>query len=418
MSAKHTWVVLAGGKGTRSTNPNLPKCLQEVRTGTTVLQLALSCIQDVQADVILVLNHGADMVIREAERLSPLFSNLQIRWVNDSGRGPVSALLDVKGHINTDFVGVILGDTVIQAPLNDYFAEFRSNKDKGSSCAIIARQSRHLFDSDKVTIDLNGGLTSFAGKGVEPNTKLGSTWGISGVSFFRASELSRLDHEKPDIARAVFAAFSLDEILAIRTSEYFRDSGTPGRLDEIRADFDGQLSSGKPSWPIRHPAIFVDRDGTLIPDVPKGRKTLLPSELFVPAIEFMAKAKRSGYRLFLVTNQPGVAKGQIGLADVYSVHNDLQEMLVELKAEFDDFEFCPHHPESGFEGEVPAMKIRCECRKPRTGMVRAIEARHRLSLSDSVVLGDSERDSHLAKKLGIEFVDVQQLVRSDGSFEW
>lgn len=409
MQIDTTWVVLAGGKGTRSANPALPKALQAVRPGRTVTQMLLECIGDQAANVIFAVSHGADEVIQELQRLQPLFSKLRISWVRDEGHGPVEALLHVREHVSTEFVAVALGDTVVRAPLLAYLEQFKHAK---KSAAVVARQSRHLFDSDKVAISQHGEIERYAPKSDALSGREGHIWGLTGIIFFRAKALQRIAASSPDVARAAFETFALDEIMAIRTSEYFRDSGTSERLEKIKAEIVGSTGHQIGAGSTARPAIFVDRDGTLMSDMPEGRKRFDSSELFPEAVAFLKRRKALGQKLFLVTNQPGVAKGFIDDGDVYAVHNLLQEALALEEAEFDDFEFCNHHPDTGYPGERANLKIVCECRKPAAGMVHRLLNRHNVDLPSSLVLGDSERDCLLAKRLGIPFVRVDELSKS------
>lgn len=410
MQTDTTWVVLAGGKGTRSANPALPKALQEVRPGTTVMKMLLECIGDQASNVVFALSHGADEVIQELERLQPLFSKLRITWVRDEGLGPVEALLQVREHLTTEFVAVALGDTVVRASLLTYLEQFK--RAKKFSAAVVARQSRHLFDSDKVAIGQSGEIEKYAPKGEALSGREGHTWGLTGLLFFRAKALQRIVASSPDVARAAFETFALEEIMAIRTSDYFRDSGTPERLEKIKTELAGSLGHEFGAGSTARPATFVDRDGTLMPDISEGRKTFDSDELFLEAAAFLRSRKALGQKVFLVTNQPGVAKGFIDVDDVYAVHNLLQQALANEEAEFDDFEFCSHHPDKGFPGERTHLKIVCQCRKPEAGMVYELLKRHNVDLETSLVLGDSERDCQLAKRLGIPFVSVEELPKT------
>jgi heptosyltransferase-2 len=140
--------------------------------------------------------------------------------------------------------------------------------------------------------------------------------------------------------------------------------------------------------------IFLDRDGTLNPDPGYIRSPdqyeLLPG---VPAA--LAKLKQAGARLVVVTNQSGVARGLLSLADLDAIHRKLKHLLQDAGAPLDAIYFCPHHPEE-----------RCHCRKPNTGMIDQAVRDDAIDLARSYVVGDEVRDMELAKRVGARSILV------------
>lgn len=116
---------------------------------------------------------------------------------------------------------------------------------------------------------------------------------------------------------------------------------------------------------MNRPAVFLDRDGTLVEEVPylhdPGRVVLLGG---VTALGRLAAA---GYALVVVTNQAGVARGLYDEAAVEAVHRRLAELLAGAGVRLDAVLHCPHHP----EGTVPRFTRACRCRKPGPGMLEA-----------------------------------------------
>ncbi len=140
------------------------------------------------------------------------------------------------------------------------------------------------------------------------------------------------------------------------------------------------------------PAVFLDRDGTIIEDLgylgdPAGIR-------FIPgALEALRALQRAGFRLVLVTNQAGVARGLISEADVRRVNERLRGLLAEAGMHLDGIYYCPHHPEYG----PPEYRRDCECRKPKPGMVRQALRDLGLDPSRSVIIGDHASDAELAR---------------------
>lgn len=397
------WVVLAGGFGTRSSNPNVPKILQKVGD-VKIIDFLINClISSGSQKVTFVLSHGAQEVIDYLERRA---LNLDWRVHFDEGAGPVLALKAAALEITSSNIGCILGDTVIDAPLERFR---RSHIQSGMAASCVVKQSTHIQDSDAFILDHLGNTVEFKPKGSEFRNPEGHIWGSSGILFMKTGLAVQLDESQRDIASSLAARLRPSEINCIRSSFYHKDSGTHGRLEGIRNDFNSGLLNREGAIATHRRALFVDRDGTVCLDLPSGRSDIEASELSLKAVQAIRLAKIHGIPVFLVTNQPAIAKGFILFRDVYKVHNNLQRILLGMSGVlFDDLAFCPHHPESGHAGEVRELKIKCHCRKPNIGMFTNLARDHSIDLEQSVLLGDSEADEGAARIGGMMFVNVEQ----------
>jgi D-glycero-D-manno-heptose 1,7-bisphosphate phosphatase len=138
------------------------------------------------------------------------------------------------------------------------------------------------------------------------------------------------------------------------------------------------------------PAVFIDRDGTLIVE----REYLSDPEgvTFVPGAEGAVRRLRDqGFAVVVVTNQSGIARGLYTEEAYHAVARRLDELLTLASAPVDATYYCPHHPD--FTGP-------CECRKPGTGMYRAAARDLGLDLADSFYVGDRLKDVLPAQELG------------------
>ena len=142
-------------------------------------------------------------------------------------------------------------------------------------------------------------------------------------------------------------------------------------------------------------AVFLDRDGTLIANRHYGSD---PDEieLLDGVVEGLLRLRKAGYRLVLVSNQSGVARGYFGEAEVARMHHQLQRMLDTHGAALDGLEYCPHHP----EGTVSPYAVECACRKPAPGMLRRAARKHAVNLSASWMVGDIEDDVEAGHRAG------------------
>lgn len=129
-------------------------------------------------------------------------------------------------------------------------------------------------------------------------------------------------------------------------------------------------------------AAFLDRDGTIIAE----KDYLADPDLveFIPgALEALRLLREAGYRLVIVTNQSGIARGLYSMADYHAVEARVEHELAGAGITLDGIFFCPHHPD--FTGA-------CECRKPGLGMYRAAEQELGIDLANSVYVGDRIKD--------------------------
>ncbi|MEX0836955.1 MAG: HAD family hydrolase [Gemmatimonadota bacterium] len=138
------------------------------------------------------------------------------------------------------------------------------------------------------------------------------------------------------------------------------------------------------------PAVFLDRDGTIIRERsyladPKG------VELVPGTVEALAKLRDAGLPYVIVTNQSGIARGLYSEDDYLAVAARLQEILEDAGVPPEATRHCPHHPD---------VTGPCDCRKPDTGMHRSAAAEHGLDLERSFYVGDKASDVEPARTLG------------------
>ena len=141
----------------------------------------------------------------------------------------------------------------------------------------------------------------------------------------------------------------------------------------------------------------MDLDGTVRETLSGRYSPLDPNDQAVlPGVAERLQAYRErGYLVIGVTNQAGVAFGDLSEADVLAINRRLSEQL--LPALFTEILFCPHHPQGWRSG----YRVRCEARKPGPGMAVAAAARHGLYLGGSLMVGDREADRGFAAAAGI-----------------
>ncbi len=144
-------------------------------------------------------------------------------------------------------------------------------------------------------------------------------------------------------------------------------------------------------------ALFLDRDGVV--NVEVGYLHRAEDVRFMPGIFSLCRtAIRLGYRLVVVTNQAGIARGLYTEADFETLMAWMRERLKAEGVELDAVYYCPYHPEHG----VGEYKREHEDRKPRSGMLRRAEREFGVSLADSVMVGDRCSDIAAANSAGLK----------------
>lgn len=141
-------------------------------------------------------------------------------------------------------------------------------------------------------------------------------------------------------------------------------------------------------------AVFLDRDGTLIYEKP-GVYLSNPKQVFLykstkPALELLVK---SGFHLFMVSNQSGIGRGYFTEKEVRAVHAHLVRLLAPVR--LDDIVFCPHAPDA-----------HCACRKPRPKMGLDLIQNYHIDVARSYMIGDKKADVEFGRALGCKTVLV------------
>ena len=142
-------------------------------------------------------------------------------------------------------------------------------------------------------------------------------------------------------------------------------------------------------------AVFLDRDGVIIKDT--GYLHERDKVSFFPRVSEAVKLlNEQGFKVIVITNQAGVARGYFTEETVREINQFIQDMLAEQEAIIDRFYYCPHH----IEGVVEAYRKACYCRKPNPGMLEQAARDFRIELSKSFVIGDNLIDIEAGRRVG------------------
>lgn len=137
------------------------------------------------------------------------------------------------------------------------------------------------------------------------------------------------------------------------------------------------------------PLLILDRDGVINEDSDDYIRCLADWRPIPGSIDAIARASRAGYRVAIATNQSGLGRGYFGLDELEAIHQHLRDLVEEQGGTIAGIFYCPHLPDAG-----------CDCRKPRTGLLRAIETELGESAAGAWFIGDSLKDLQAARAFG------------------
>jgi D-glycero-D-manno-heptose 1,7-bisphosphate phosphatase len=159
-----------------------------------------------------------------------------------------------------------------------------------------------------------------------------------------------------------------------------------------------------------HPAVFLDRDGTLNEEV--GYVNHLERFVLLPQVgQAIRLLNEHGIKAVVITNQSGVARGYFPESLIHQVHQKMHDLLKKEGARVDGIYYCPHHPDIG----IPPYRQKCRCRKPATGLVENAVKELDIDCSRSYVIGDRGVDIEFAPQIGAKGILV---LTGYGKGEW
>lgn len=403
-------VLMAGGRGTRISElfPDIPKPLIPIDNTPVLEREIISLRNQGFTDIILTIGYMA-------EKIQEYFGNgdkwgVKIEYfVEDKPLGNAGALffLDLK----EDFL-LLNADAVFDVDFNRMVA---FHKQHGGLVTLFTHPNSHPYDSGLIIAREDGEVEKWLAK--EDKRPLYYKNRVNAglhVINPKALELSGINKEeigneidgkvkKVDLDRQILKPLcGTGTMFCYDSPEYVKDMGTPERFHQVEEDFKKGVVRAK-NLANKQKAIFLDRDGTINKYVGFLRKEE-EFELLPGVAEAVKKINESGYLAIVVTNQPVIARGEVTYSQLENIHNKMETLLGKEGAYLDGIYFCPHHPHSGYDGEVKELKIDCDCRKPKPGMLlKAVEDLN-IDLSQSYMVGDGENDIKAGKAAGCKTV--------------
>ena len=391
-------VIMAGGRGTRlsSLGFDVPKPLVPIE-GVPILEREIICLKEQGfCDFILTVSHMADQIIN-------YFGDGQ-RWgVNidyyqeSSPLGNAGALFKIRDKLTETFL-LLNGDALFDIDFKR-FVDFHINKK--ALVTIFTHPNSHPYDSGLIIANADCCVERWISK-EDPRPKWYKNRVNAGLHIidpiiFNLYNLKGLfvgDNKNPvkvDLDRQLLKPLcGSGRLFCYDSPEYVKDMGTPDRYDSVCLDFKKGIVQAK-NLNNKQKAIFLDRDGTINKYVGFLKKEK-DFELLPGVSEAIKIINSMGYLVIVATNQPVIARGDISVCQLETIHNKLETLLGAEGAYIDRIYYCPHHPDKGFAGERVELKIDCNCRKPKPGMLIKAAQDLNIDLSKSWMVGDGEND--------------------------
>ena len=410
-------VIQAGGKGTRIseiTGDVIPKPMLEISGYPILYRQMMNLKKNGITDITVIIGHLGN-VIKDYFGDGKQFG-LNISYVEEDPQKPLGtagSLYFLKDKLKENFV-FLLADVFIDIDFEKMEQYHIANN---ADVTLLTHPNGHPFDSDLV-VEEGGVVKAFDYKSNDRTTYNYKNLVNAGVMIFSPSifnyltELRKYNYEKDIIVPLI----NEGKVVSYKSSEYAKDMGTPERYRRVQEDYNSGICDAK-NLANKQKAIFLDRDGTINEYVGFLRKE--EDFRLIPGVsEAIKKINNSGYLAIVVTNQPVIARGEVTEEGLEEIHKKMETLLGLDGAYIDDIYYCPHHPDKGFEGEIPELKIECDCRKPKTGMLEKAAREHNIDLSSSIMIGDSTLDIKMAENAGMQSVLLKTGQKGeDGKYE-
>lgn len=397
-------VIMAGGKGTRisSVASDIPKPMIKI-DGIPVLEREIDCLRDQGfTDIILTVSHLGNIIMDyfgDGSGVSPTTGKpfgVQIQYYFEKEPlGNAGALFKIKDQLTEDFL-LLNADSMFDVDFNRFVA---FHKEHGGLVTLFTHPNSHPYDSGLIIADKNNAVVSWLTK-EDQRPQWYKNRVNAGLHVINPAVLdTEITTSKVDLDRQLLKPLAgTGKMFCYDSPEYVKDMGTPDRYYAVCEDCKvGRIKAKNLS--NKQKAIFLDRDGTINRYVGFLRE-IDQFDLIDGVAEAIKKINNAGYLAIVITNQPVIARGEVTFEQLDEIHNKMETLLGQEGAYLDGIYFCPHHPDKGFEGEIPELKIDCDCRKPKPGMILQAAKNFNIDLAQSWMVGDGKNDIECGKKAG------------------
>lgn len=408
-------VIMAGGRGTRISElfPNIPKPLIPI-AGIPILEREICSLREQGfVDIIITVSYLHKKIEDYFKDGKHLGVNISY-FVEKAPLGNAGALFKLKRQLGKEPFLLLNADAMFDV---DFNRMVRFHQSHGGLVTLFTHPNSHPFDSGLILADENGCVEKWLTKeDVRPEFYRNRVNAGLHVIDPKVLDIASIDENligtevngtvlKVDLDRMLLKPLAgSGKIFCYDSPEYVKDMGTPERYKAVTKDFDNGIIQKK-NLKNKQRAVFLDRDGTINKYVGFLRD-INQFELIDGVAKAIKKINEAGYLAIVVTNQPVIARGEVSYTELDDIHKKMETLLGLEGAYVDGIYFCPHHPHKGYPGEIEDLKIVCDCRKPKPGMLLKAAERFNISLEESYMIGDGENDIYAGRNAGCKTVLV------------
>lgn len=395
--------IIAWWKWTRLWFSDIPKPMVKV-AWKPILEWQIELAKRYWLKDIIILSWYLSNVITE------YFWDWSKFWVNvehiveEVPLGTAWAIKQLEWKVNERFF-VFYGDTIMDIDLEKMINFDKENLD--SLWTLLVHPNNHPYDSDLIELNKDYTIKQFHSK-PHPEWEYYHNC-VNAALYILSPEVFKHipSNESSDFWKHIFPDIINDwKILRwYKTHEYIKDMWTPERLKQVEWDI-LSWKVGRLNMENKQKAIFLDRDGVINKEV-DNLHDINDLEILPSVSEWLSIINKSEYLSLVVTNQPVIAKWMITEKELDELHKKMESIIWKDWAYFDDIYYCPHHPDKWYEWEIPELKIECNCRKPKIGMIENAINKYNIDVNKSFIIWDSTRDIQTWKNAWIKTILVK-----------
>lgn len=374
-------VILAGGRGTRLRpfSDTAPKAMYPFE-GKPFLEYLIEQVKRFGiTDILLLLGYRPDKIMEHlgdgrAFGVQIQYQVTPVEWETGNRLRAARSLLAER-------VLLMYCDNYCPLIWEKVTAQYESS---GLPLQVTVYENQDGYTKDNLLISPEGVVTRY-----DKKREASGLHGVDiGYILMERSLLDRLPNGNVNFEQSLYPLLAAEGNLgAYVTAHRYYSVGDWSRIELTKKFF----------LPKR--VIFLDRDGTLNRRPPKAEYITQPEDFvwLEGAREAVRLLKEKGYSLYLVTNQPGIARKKLTLEDLNAIHSKMQIELRESGGELDDIFLCPHGWDEG-----------CDCRKPKPGMLYQAQRKYALDLTKCYLIGDDPRDIEAGEAAGCRCFQVDE----------
>ncbi len=377
-------VILAGGRGTRLRpfTDDHPKPMYKINGIPFIDYLVRQVKSFGISDIILLLGYKAEEIEDYLGDGSSYGVNISYR-VTPEDYDTGARIADSISEITGDFL-LMYCDNYCPVNFDRLVSDFYYNK---AEVQLSVYSNSDGYTKDNICINEDGSIPVYDKKRLMPGLK-----GVDiGYAIIKKEVLDRFTDVNPDTN---FEAVVYPEVIKINglygtvTEHRYYSIGSWERIELTKEFFSGVKT------------VFLDRDGTINERPPKACYVESPQDFkWLPgAMDAIKELKNLGYRIILISNQPGIARGRLSEDTLSKIHEKMQEELYTATGfKIDAIYYCPHNWNEG-----------CECRKPKPGMLYKAQKAFSINLTESILIGDDDRDIEAGMAAGCKCYQVTE----------